>query len=1336
VALGDIDRDGYPDIVAGSSGSGIGVWQSSAMGTGWAAQSLPTSAGSWRGIELGDVNDDGNLDIVAAADDDGVAVWTGDGAFGWTALTANPAASGDFWGLDLGDYNNDGALDVAAGTSDDKGILVWAGDGGTGWISYTTNLPTTGKYPAVRFGEIDNDGSLDLVGAKQGNGSVHAWTGAEGAPPSGWANFSPSGWTTTHAPMTLSIEVVDSGSGLNPNSAMYSTREGGAWSSWKPANCTGSPGVTTTQTISATGIMFTQDSGPAPHTRNQIRFRVSDMAGNIGYSSDETVRIDATAPTNPTSFPDSSHWPGGGWRNLNEITVENWTGDADATSGVNGFSYVFSTTYEMPDTTPETGAVYRVANSGPLPDGEWYIYMRTRDVAGNWATGASFDGPYRIDTGPPTNPTGFDSSHAAGIWSNDNTIYIEWSGAADTGSGVQGYGFSWTEAPLTSPDEILDTTESYTTSPARADGNSWYFHIKTVDRANNWTSGTVHQGPFYIDTVAPTTCSITSPDESSSSSFLVTWSCMDGLSGMDCYDIQVRDGASGSWTAWRTCTTGTSATYTGAQNAHTYYFRVRGHDRAGNVSGYLDEDHTVVQLPPVTGGFTPTSGFASAGQDSPPLQLVPGTVVTITGSSFTGGTVYFNGVAMEPTLSQVVNDSQIRAVIGVGTPTGSGPVCVRTPGGENCSADDFEVVEQPFPVRWGSGFDNFSTPAGDMSWGIFEEAFGTCSTHFCPIPNPLMPWRFLPCSWCPHSWLVRRPEARIFYNATRDVADGGDCYGFSYLTMDYMRGTRDPDDYAAGADVPASLMFTAPNLADAIRARQWRQKSLEAQLGLEAGELWFNHNNPLEFRDAIQGHLDRGERVMICLSDHDDPRGYRGHCVNPYAVDGNLIRIYDNNWSYIVDGDAAMERAIEVHADSWSYGSYGDSWPDDDNTMQILPHEIADGPNTIPSDVGRFIFGSSEAGHFSIRDSEGNIIGYDDTGQYTRTITSAHPVFPRMGISQTIEGYYLSEPGEYTLHISGTASGAYSATIFSAAGAGLAIEGVSMTPGARDEVTFELPISASLRSPQLGTALADGGNFVIGTSDAGKAATLTLFRQGSGEDEQRTYTMEGVAFDSGSPLSVTTESGADALVIAGGSGSTYDVCFYSQADGQMPAEFCWSGIAFQAGDRHILTPEDWSRLNATRVQLEIDTGNDGSIDETQWLVGHGLILTMQSEPAVIQSGDRITYTLAYTVTGEEVAPNVVLSTSVPISTTFVSATGGVEPVDDVLTWALGDLTPPTGGQVTFVVQVDPVPNDVVLGTIAYLQDGSGRWAMASSASAGPNFGLYTVYLPLVLRDTD
>ncbi len=469
------------------------------------------------------------------------------------------------------------------------------------------------SYPAVRFGEIDNDGFLDLVGAKQGTGSIHAWTSTEGAPPSGWANFSPDGWIASRAPMTLSIEVLDSGSGLNPNSALYSTWEGTAWSSWKPADCTGSPGVTTTQTISAMGVVFTRDSGPFPHTRNQIRFRVSDVAGNTGYSGEYLVKIDTIPPTNPITFT-SSHWPGGAWSDDNTVWVD-WDGASDGTSGVEGYSYVFSKTYELPDTVRDT--YNSNATSDPLGDGEWYIYVRTRDTAGNWAPDAVYDGPYRIDTLPPTNPTSFDSDpHRLRRWSNINRIQIDWSGAGDDGSGVWGYGYAWTESSLTPPD-LLWTTRTYTTSPPLGDGDNWYFHIRTKDHADNWASEVEHWGPFYIDAADPHFCFINSPADTDSTSFLVEWSCLDATSGVSFHDVQVRDGVSGLWTDWLTGTADSSVTYTDAEHNHTYYFRVRAYDSAGNVSGYLDDTQTRVVEDLMTAGLEVTQAIQNLDNEVP-----------------------------------------------------------------------------------------------------------------------------------------------------------------------------------------------------------------------------------------------------------------------------------------------------------------------------------------------------------------------------------------------------------------------------------------------------------------------------------------------------------------------------------------------------------------------------------------------------------------------------------------------------------------------------------------------------------------------------------------------
>jgi uncharacterized repeat protein (TIGR01451 family) len=51
------------------------------------------------------------------------------------------------------------------------------------------------------------------------------------------------------------------------------------------------------------------------------------------------------------------------------------------------------------------------------------------------------------------------------------------------------------------------------------------------------------------------------------------------------FDVQVKDGLYGAWTDWLTGTPTTTHTYTGI-HGHTYFFRARARDLAGNVSAY------------------------------------------------------------------------------------------------------------------------------------------------------------------------------------------------------------------------------------------------------------------------------------------------------------------------------------------------------------------------------------------------------------------------------------------------------------------------------------------------------------------------------------------------------------------------------------------------------------------------------------------------------------------------------------------------------------------------------------------------------------------------------
>src|SRR5262249_7158336 len=81
----------------------------------------------------------------------------------------------------------------------------------------------------------------------------------------------------------------------------------------------------------------------------------------------------------------------------------------------------------------------------------------------------------------------------------------------------------------------------------------------------------------------------------SSTSFTVTWSGTDALSGIASYAIQVRDdgetapggtGTPGTWVNWKSATTLTSGTFASGVITHRYCFRSRATDKVGNVEDF------------------------------------------------------------------------------------------------------------------------------------------------------------------------------------------------------------------------------------------------------------------------------------------------------------------------------------------------------------------------------------------------------------------------------------------------------------------------------------------------------------------------------------------------------------------------------------------------------------------------------------------------------------------------------------------------------------------------------------------------------------------------------
>jgi hypothetical protein len=140
----------------------------------------------------------------------------------------------------------------------------------------------------------------------------------------------------------------------------------------------------------------------------------------------------------------------------------------------------------------------------PGTSGNFRIRVQLTGVA-PWLASDDSNGTFAIDSALPTDPTLSSPSHTPGRPSSDRTVDVAWSGAGDNLSGIDGFSYAWDTTPSAVPDTTKDVEEtaSTTTSPPLGDG-AHYFHLRTRDKAGNWTS-TAHLGPFLIDGAAPET---------------------------------------------------------------------------------------------------------------------------------------------------------------------------------------------------------------------------------------------------------------------------------------------------------------------------------------------------------------------------------------------------------------------------------------------------------------------------------------------------------------------------------------------------------------------------------------------------------------------------------------------------------------------------------------------------------------------------------------------------------------------------------------------------------------------------------------------------------------
>ncbi|MHC4521514.1 MAG: FG-GAP-like repeat-containing protein, partial [Planctomycetota bacterium] len=163
IAVGDVNNDGWLDVVAGNLSATNKLYLNDGDGAFLAGADIGTDTDVAWAIALADMNNDGWLDLVVAKDSGQASrLYLNNGAGGFLAPSNIESSLYMSLSLAIGDINNDGWMDVVIGNYAQESHVV-LNDGAGGFLPEVGLGDSLDNTSAIALGDVNNDGWLDIV---------------------------------------------------------------------------------------------------------------------------------------------------------------------------------------------------------------------------------------------------------------------------------------------------------------------------------------------------------------------------------------------------------------------------------------------------------------------------------------------------------------------------------------------------------------------------------------------------------------------------------------------------------------------------------------------------------------------------------------------------------------------------------------------------------------------------------------------------------------------------------------------------------------------------------------------------------------------------------------------------------------------------------------------------------------------------------------------------------------------------------------------------------------------------------------------------------------------